>query len=346
MDELTRTPGRYIGIDLGGTNMQVGLVDLSAGEGAMHAEIVATRKIKTKALGGLERVLERLQAAIEEICQEIREHPRDLAGVGIGAPSPVDPYKGIVLEAVNLRWNNVPLVELLERRLGARVFLDNDVNVALVGEAHFGAGRDADPLLGVWVGTGVGGALMLGGRLHYGRHFTGGEIGQMWISPFGSPGLRTLEQFCSRTAMVNRLRALILSNHKTLIADLVEGDLDKIKSKTIGEAYHAGDELTREVADHAGMLLGTQIGSIHTLISLERVVLGGGLTEALGPAWVDLVARRARQVAFPAEAQTLDVSATMLEDNAGILGAAVIAAERVHSPRYTHVVPERLPSGS
>ncbi len=330
------TPGRYIGIDLGGTNMQIGLVDLdkAPGEAAEHAEVTTSRKLKTKADQGMEHVLGRLVGGVEDICTEIGIRPSDLSGLCVGAPSPVDPYRGILLHAVNLRWKNVALSSLLERRLGTRVFLDNDVNVALVGEAHFGAGKDADPLMGVWVGTGVGGALMLGGQLHYGKFFSAGEIGQTWLYPSGPPGLRTLEQVCSRTAIVNRLRAMILSSHDSKISELVGGDLDKIKSKTIGQAYAEGDPLTVEVADHAGEMLGTQIGSFQTLLSLQRVVLGGGLTEAMGQGWVDRVAARARKVAFPDSAKALEVFATMLEDDAGVLGAAMLAAQRLGDPRF------------
>lgn len=337
-------PGRYVGIDLGGTNMQIGLVDLErlAGESADHAEIVARRKLKTKSEEGLERVLDRMVAGIEDICNEVRMRPRDLAGLGIGAPSPVDPYRGVVLQAVNLRWNNVGLCAMLEARLGTRVFLDNDVNVALVGEARFGAGKGADPLLGVWVGTGVGGAVMFGGELHYGKHFSAGEIGQMWVDAGAGPGLRTLEQLCSRTALVNRLRQLILSNHPSMVSEMVKGDLDKIKSRVLGEAYQAGDALVVELCDHAAWVLGAHIGSLHTLLSFERVVMGGGLTEALGGAWVEKIASAARRVAFPDVARGLDVQATMLEDDAGVLGAAVLAAERRLHPRFARSEPSTV----
>lgn len=338
MTQSPFTPGRYIGIDLGGTNMQIGLVDLdkAPGESAEHAEVTIRRKLKTKGEQGMAQVLDRLVGGVEDICTEIGIRACDLAGVCVGAPSPIDPYRGVVLHAVNLRWKNVALVSMLEARLGTRVFLDNDVNVALVGEAHFGAAKGASSVMGVWVGTGVGGALIFDGTLYHGKHFTAGEIGQTWLYPSGGPGLRTLEQVCSRTAIVNRLEAMILASHESVISDLVEGNLAKIKSRTIGEAYAQGDALTREIVDHAGEMLGTHIGSIQTLLSLQRVVLGGGLTEALGPSWVDLVATRAREVAFPDLAKNLEVYATMLKDDAGVLGAAMLAAQRLGDPRFAH----------
>lgn len=343
-DPIPPRPGRYIGIDLGGTNMQIGLVDLDhePGEFAEHAEVTIHRKLKTKAELGLEGVLERMVTGIQEVCDEARIQPRDLTAIGLGAPSPVDPFRGIVIQAVNLRWNDVALGEILSTRLGTRVFLDNDVHVALVGEAHFGAGAQADPLLGVWVGTGVGGGLMLGGRIHYGKRYTAGEVGQMWLEPFGQPGLRTVEQFCSRTALVNRLRQLILSNHKTIAYDLVEGNLNRIRSKVLGQAYAQGDPLVCELCDHAGLLLGTHIGSLHTLLGLERCVLGGGLTEALGEPWVEKVRAQARRVSFPDSNKDLDVVATVLEDDAGILGAAMLAAQRIDDPAFQ--IPAKTPA--
>lgn len=329
------TPGDYIGIDLGGTNMQLGLVSVRYdASGRCQAKVLGRKKLKTRAAEGLEGVLERICEGVRGLLERRRQTPADVTGVGIGAPGPADPYKGVVLEAVNLRWNEVPLSHLLAERLGTRVLVDNDVNVALVGESRLGVGREADPLLGVWIGTGIGGALMLGGRLHYGRFFTAGEIGHMQLYPMCPPGQRTLEQNCSRTAIVDRLRRLISANEPSLLIEKVDGDLSRIKSRVLGEAYREGDALTVEVIDNVAELVGIHIGSVHTLLSLERVVLGGGLTEAIGEPLVARVRAAAQRVAFPDAVKGLDVVATSLEDDAGVLGAAILAAERVADPRF------------
>jgi glucokinase len=145
-----------VGIDLGGTNMQIGVVDPSY-------KICARSKRKTKAAEGCEAVVQRIVEGVEEACQNAGIRAADLGGLGIGAPGAVDPKRGVVLEAVNLRWSDVPLCDILSKRLGIPVMLDNDVNVAVYGENRLGAGENARDLLGVWIGTGIGGGLILNG---------------------------------------------------------------------------------------------------------------------------------------------------------------------------------------
>lgn len=322
-----------VGIDLGGTNMQVGVVRCDAREcGASKAIIGAARK-KTKAEDGLDAVLGRVVEAVEEACAAAGVGVKDLGGVGIGAPGAVDPVKGVVLEAVNLRWTSVKLSKVLGDRLGVPVVVDNDVNAAVYGEWVIGAARGADSVLGVWVGTGIGGGLILNGRMYYGHYLTAGEVGHMLIFPNNPPGTRSLEHNCSRTAVVDRIVRLIQSNRKSVLSEISGEKYEKIKSKALAQAYEAGDELTLEVVNDAARLIGDQIGSIVTLLSLERVVLGGGLTEAIGEPFVKRVREATRDIAFPAVCKQVDVVASALLDNAGLLGAAMIAGDRLGDER-------------
>ncbi len=311
-----------VGIDLGGTNVQIGVVS----EGR---KVLGRAKRKSKPEEGRDAVLGRIVDGVEEACKESRLKLSDIAGVGIGAPGAIDPDTGTVIEAVNLRWDNVPLAELLGKKLGKRVVVDNDVNVAVYGENKLGAGENASDLLGVWLGTGIGGGLILNGELYYGNFFSAGEIGHTTLFPGNPPGARSLEQNCSRTSVVERLAKLIRSNHKSVITSLVDGDLSQIKSKTIAKAYEMGDELTVEVVDNAANLVGVAIASVVTLLSLGRVVLGGGLTEALGDPLVDRVKKSVRTHVFPDKCKSVKVVGTKLLDDAGVLGAALIAIERL-----------------
>lgn len=322
----------FVGIDLGGTNMQVGVVRPDAREvGADQAILGAARK-KTKADEGLEVVIDRIVDAVLEACEEAGIKPDDLAGIGIGAPGAVDPNAGMVLEAVNLRWNDVPLADMLSERLNAPVAVDNDVNVAVYGEWALGAARGSANVLGVWVGTGIGGGLILADHLFYGHYLTAGEIGHMLLFPRNPPGDRSLEHNCSRTAVVDRIVRLIEANRKSSLTEITGGKYEKIKSRALAEAYLGGDALTVEVIDDAAALLGDTIGSIVTLLSLERVVVGGGLTEAVGEPFVARIRESVREVAFPDVCKSVEVVASALEDNAGLLGAAMIASDRLQSP--------------
>ncbi len=311
----------FVGIDLGGTNMQIGVV-------SPDFKLLGSSKKKTKAEEGVEGVLSRIVEATQEACAAAKVSVGDLGGLGIGAPGAVDPYKGFVLEAVNLRWTDVPLAQLLTKQLKVPVFVDNDVNVAVVGEHRLGAGKGVDDLLGVWVGTGIGGGLILNGKLYEGTFFSAGEIGHTIALPGALAGHRSLEHNCSRTAVVDRLVRLIQSNRKSKIMAEVEGDTERIKSRTIGKAYKEGDALVVEVVDESADLLGIAIANVVTLLSLPRVVLGGGLTEAIGKPYVERVQRMARKTVFPEACRKVDVVASMLEDNAGVYGAAMLAMDR------------------
>jgi glucokinase len=318
-----------IGIDLGGTNMQIGVVSPAW-------KMLGTAKRKTKSDEGLEGVLERVVSGIAEACDSAKVPLTDIAAIGIGAPGAVDPEKGVVVEAVNLRWDDVPLAQILTRKLRVRTFLDNDVNVAVLGENRIGAGKNAPDLLGVWVGTGIGGGLILQGRLFYGTFLSAGEIGHTILHPSMGRGARTLENHCSRTAVVDRIVKLIRSNNKSKLSAEVGDDFSKVKSRTLTKYYHGGpkeDRLVCEVVDHAAVELGVAIANVVTLLSLPRVVLGGGLTEALGAPFVQRVQASAREHAFPAACRKVEVVESQLMDNAGVFGAAMVAQERLHVRR-------------
>lgn len=311
-----------VGIDLGGTNMQIGVVD-------REFSIIGRAKRKTKADEGMEAVVQRLVEGIEEACTGAKLSVADLGGLGIGAPGAIDPKRGIVLEAVNLRWNDVPLADLLQKRLNIPVIVDNDVNVAIYGEYHLGAGDKAPNLLGVWIGTGIGGGLILNGSLYYGDFMTAGEIGHTHLFPNNPPGMRSLEHNTSRSSIVERVLRLIRANRKSMIPSMVGGDLSNVKSKTIAKAYEAGDALTIEVVDDAAEMLGVAIANTVTLLSLGRVVLGGGLTEAMGEKLVEKVRKSVRARVFPEVCRQVKVVGTQLEDDAGLLGAALLAFDRL-----------------
>ncbi|MBL9032895.1 MAG: ROK family protein [Phycisphaerae bacterium] len=311
-----------VGIDLGGTNMQIAVV-------SPERTILGRAKKKTKPDDGRDAVLARIAEGVQEACADAKIALSDLAGLGIGAPGAIEPSAGVVLEAVNLRWNDVPLADLLRKRLNMPAFVDNDVNVAVYAENVMGAGEQSRDLLGVWVGTGIGGGLILNGAMYYGTFFTAGEIGHTILFPGIPLGSRSLEHNCSRTAVVDRIVRLVKSNRRSVIPSLVDGDLEQVKSKTVAKAYQMGDELTVQVVDHVADLLGIAIANVVTLLSLPRVVLGGGLTEALGDALVERVKKSARANVFPDKCKQVKVVATRLLDDAGALGAALIAQDRL-----------------
>jgi len=325
-----------IGIDLGGTNMQIGVVSPTL-------KVVGRAKKKTRAAEGSQRVMDRLIDGVQEACADAKIPLTEIAAVGIGAPGAVDPKRGIVLEATNLRWNDFPLASVLGRRLGQHVVVDNDVNCAIYGEFRLGAAKGHDNVLGVWIGTGIGGGLILNGSMFYGATHTAGEIGHTTLFPAMPPGSRSLENNCSRTAIVDRMVRLIRANNPSAVSDLAEGDLSDIKARIVTQAYIKNDKVTRNVVDNAADMLGISVANAVTLLGLQRVVIGGGLTEAMGENLVGKIRESARRHAFPEICRNVEVVATKLEADAGLLGAAMFARDWLErtTGRKFKVVPVR-----
>lgn len=268
---------------------------------------------------------------IEKLCNKLLDKaqlkPDDIAGLGIGAPGAIDFDRGLVLDAPNLGWADFPLQKEMSKRFPFEVVIDNDVNVGAWGEYKAGAGRGYDEQMAVFVGTGVGGGLIINGKLYQGTGHTAGEIGHMIVGGRGTLGHRTVEDLASRTSIVRRIRHLIDSNHKTVVTELVEGDLSRIRSKVIAQAFAQGDPLTVEIVEDAARYIGIAIANAVTLLSLPCVVLGGGASEALGKPWLKLVRATFEKHVFPDELKDTKLLLSELEDNAGPIGAALLAAD-------------------
>jgi glucokinase len=182
-------------------------------------------------------------------------------------------------------------------------------------------------MLGVWIGTGIGGGWILGGRLYRGYYQTAGEIGHTVLHADAPLGRRTFENIASRTAIVNTLTQLINANHSSKIPRIAGDDMSAIRSKVIAKAYGMGDRLTKEVVGQAARDVGVAIANCVTLMSLPSVVVGGGFTEAIGPRWVDLVRKSFEMNVFPPQLATCKILMSKLGDDAGIIGSALLCAE-------------------
>ncbi len=309
-----------VGVDLGGTNIQIGVVDADG-------KIIGRCKRKTKAADGRVRVIERLCEGVSRALEDAKIPREKLFGVGVGAPSAVDFDNGVVIKAGNLGWENVPLRELLTKELNTTVALDNDVNVAAWGEVALGAARGRENVLAVWVGTGVGAGLVLEGELWRGPCFTAGEIGQVVLFPGGQPGFMTVEDICSRTGIVNSLRRLLSMYPESLLHKILAEKSDDgggLGSSVIARAYEREDELTKRVVDKSAEFLGVAIANFVTMTSIDCVVLGGGVVEALGEPYVARVRRSFERSVFPSTLSKIDILASTLKDDAGVLGAAML----------------------
>ncbi|MBC7773433.1 MAG: ROK family protein, partial [Pyrinomonadaceae bacterium] len=276
-----------VGIDIGGTGIKAAIV-------TPLGKVLGRARRDTLPEEGVERVLSRIEEAVVEACWKSGVDRSKLRAVGVGAPGAVDRSRGVVLSAVNLGWKDLRLADLLKKQLGLMVTIENDVDAAIWGEKLVGAGKGETEQLGVWVGTGIGGGLVLNNKLYTGRHNTAGEVGRGVVLPWAPPGQGSVEQVCSRTGMVETLTRLLRSGRSSSIAPGGKFDPEQIDNRALAKGLKSGDPLVVEVVEHAAMVLGTSIGGIITLLSLGRVVLGGGVTDALGRQWLEAVRRAAR----------------------------------------------------
>ena len=315
-----------IGVDMGGTKILSAVIDA-------EGNILGTAKVPTKADRGPSVVIDRIADSIRKAIDKSGVAPTSIEAVGIGAPGPLDPATGVVIFAPNLRWKNVRLKDELEARVGFPTFVDNDVNVGTLGEHVFGAGKGFQNVVGIFVGTGIGGGIILQGELFHGASKTAGEIGHIIVKAGGPRcgcGTRgCLEAIASRTAMTKQFRKSIKKGQKSVLSELTGGDLTAIRSGVLAKAIRLNDKLTLKVIKKTTKYLGVGIGSIVNFLNPEMIVLGGGVVEALDDTFLDDIRVAAEKYALPNTLSGVQIVPAKLGDNAGILGAAALARQRI-----------------
>jgi glucokinase len=256
---------------------------------------------------------------------------KEIGGVGIGAPGVLDLERGITLFLPNLpgEWRNVPLGPTIAERVGLPVSLLNDVRSFTLGEKTFGAGRDVDTIVGIAIGTGIGGGLVINGQLHLGLEGTAGEVGHQIIDPHGPPcgcGSRgCLEAFASGPAITAMALKAITQGRTTRIAELVSYDLNEVTPEVVCRAALDGDVVAQEVYRRAGFYLGIGVANLITIISPQMVVIGGGVAQA-GDLLFDPIRRTARESVHVTPFDRVQIVPAELGTDAGLIGAAVWAS--------------------
>jgi len=314
------------GIDLGGTKIEAIVVD-------DESRVLGSARRETPRAGGPPDVVRELAAAIRDAAAATGVQPSELAGVGIGSPGEVDGAAGTVARAANLPgWSNgaFPLASALGDELGTRVLLGNDVRVAVEAERVLGAGRSHPSFLGVWWGTGIGGAVVLDGKLWLGRG-SAGEIGHMVVRADGAPcpcGRKgCLEAYAGRGAMERRARRAFAKGAKTNLFELMRKQKrDRLTSGVWAAALVRGDALATRLIDRAVWALGVGVGSAINLLDLEAVVIGGGLGTRFGVPGAERIAEAMQPHLFVSDRPPA-VLVSELDDGGGALGAALLVAD-------------------
>jgi glucokinase len=325
---MPKRDGVIVGVDLGGTSMKALAVD--ARNNILAVEKTATDRNK-KPSDLIADIASVARKAVESAKLEMKQ----VEAVSVGAPGSIDHNDGIVHEAPNLGWKEIKLGPELKKHLGVPVVVDNDVNVGLVGEHALGAGAGAAFVAGIFVGTGIGGALIADGKLYQGSRGGAGEIGHTVIlvdGPLCSCGHRgCAEALASRTAMERDVRAAIQAGQQSVVLKLMaKKEKSRMTSSIIHAALKQDDEVMRNVLERAQRHLGILVANAVNLLDPERVVIGGGIAGRLGEDFVGPIRKTAYEYFLrPDDARRVKILPGQLGDNAGALGAVVLARQRL-----------------
>ncbi len=308
------------GLDLGGTKIQAVVTDSAA-------TVLGEARRPTPGEGGHEAVVAELASALRDALGGMGVAAAALDGVGVGAPGSIEPATGTVLQMPNIgSWNGpFPLGPALAAELGVPVFIGNDVNAAVAAEQRFGAGRGFGSFLGVFWGTGVGGGVVVDGRMLVGRG-SAGEIGHMCAKPGGrlcNCGLEgCVEAYAGRGSLEARAREIAKDRKTVLFEIMEERGRDRLTSGIWLRALEHGDAVAEELLLRAVEALGVGIGAAVTLLDVEAVVVGGGLGQRLGALWLERIETAARRHTFFGEAPAYRLAE--LGDLGGAIGASLL----------------------
>ncbi len=310
-----------IGVDLGGTNIAVGVI-------SEDLKIVGRGVKKTNCPRPAEDIFDDIAAAVQIAMLDAGITINDVVSVGVGTPGTVNKENGYIEFANNLDFKQVPAKEMLEKRIGKPVYLDNDANCAALGEAVAGVGKGSKNFVAVTLGTGVGSGIIIDGKIVNGNNYAGGEMGHMVICVDGERcncGRRGCwEQYSSATALIRQTIDAMKRNQDSVMWEIVENDMENVNGRTAFDAMRAGDAAGKEVVDNYIYYLAAGITNIVNALQPEFICLGGGVANEkenlLAPLrkYVD----RERYSRY-SNKQTKIVSAELGND-AGIFGAALL----------------------
>ena len=322
---------RYaVGVDFGGTKVLAAVVDLDSGK------VVGEEKVRTSRLDSGDALMDRVYEVVDGALKDARKKPKDMQGIGVGIAGQVDAGRGLLVGTANLSRSvvDLPIADMLKKKYGVPAALRNDVQIAAIGEDRFGAGQDCDNFICVFVGTGIGGAIIYNGQLIPGFSGNAGEIGHTTVEAngriCGCGGRGHLEAYASRTAITKVILGELRRGRTSIVSDLID-DLDPthehaaIRSGVLKQAIKKKDVVVTETINEAGKYLGLGLASMVNFVNPQRIILGGGVIES-----VDLLFEQAeywtRHEALPKAGQEVEIVRSKHGDYSGVVGAAVIGA--------------------
>lgn len=315
-----------MGIDLGGTKILALVMD-------QDNTVLARSKTPTQVELGMEGIAAQMREAGEAALGEAEGTWEDVAEIGIAVPTSVDPDSGDVLHAPALGWKNQPARQCFRDVFGKEIFLENDVNCGILAESRAGAARGAQTAVGYFVGTGLGGGIIIDGKLRRGPRGVAGELGHEIVRHGGKRcgcGHRgCIEAYASKTAFCREFDRLVSKKgRKSCLTKMVGKDLSSIRSKVLAKAYRDGDKVVCRVLNDGARMLGVACANMYAVLSPDCIVLGGGVMEALGEDLMPYVWKGLRKHLFGIGPDEVELKLSELGDDAVPLGASFVARAR------------------
>ena len=308
-----------IGVDVGGTNVKIALVD-------KEGSIVYSNTTPTRTEMGYEYTISNIKQAIIDLMKETKTDKTTIEGIGFGFPGQIDCDAGVVRVSPNIPgWINVPIAKIIEKEFGITTKVDNDVRCAALGELAFGAGKGCKNLICITVGTGIGSGLIINGKLVRGADNAAGEIGhiklQMHDGPIcGCGDSGCLEAFASGPSIVAMAQEYILGGKSTKYRELANPE---ITPYVVAEAAKQGDKVALKIFERMGKYIGIGLASVVNLLNPEKIVIGGGVADAGDILFTPLI-ETLKKRAMPIQAKSVSVVPAQLGNAAGVIGASLL----------------------
>ncbi len=312
--------GYWLGVDLGGTKILSGLFD-------DNLKLLARSKQPTAADGGPSSVFGRIVQGVEAVIREANIDPALVRGMGIGVPGQIELGSTRVKFAPNLEWRDVDLKPFMPASWQWPLIVENDVRMGTYGEFVLGAAHGARNVLGIFVGTGVGGGLILNGDLFSGFNGNAGEIGHMIVQ--WRQGVE-LETIAGRKHMMKRAKDILDDAPKRVRKEWKNVDLAAVRSSELADYYQKDDPVAVQLVDDAARALGAVVGGVVNFLSPEVIVIGGGVTVSLGDTFIERIWEIARRYTLPGASDGVRCVPAALGDDSGIVGCAAYAKN--HTP--------------
>ncbi|TWT67472.1 ROK family protein [Allorhodopirellula solitaria] len=313
----------WIGFDLGGTKMLAVAFD-------SDMKPVGRRRRKTR---GSDTGMSRIVSTIERLLDDSKIDPDRVAGIGIGCPGPIDLEAGRLLASPNLGWDTVDVRKVLNKRFDCPVAVVNDVDAGVYGEYRFGAAEGSRCVVGIFPGTGIGGGCVYEGNILHGAGISCMEIGHTRISSgvrsSGGEIPGTLETEASRLAIASEAAKLAYRGEAPALLKDAGTDLSSIRSGSLADSVKKGDKAVKQVIEEAATVIGYAVVNVVHMLCPDKIILGGGLVEAMEDLFLDRVRKTAHHCVMPVYKDRFKIVAAKLGDDASVMGAAAFAKSRL-----------------